>query len=473
MGTSNVSTDMCSIYDPNVRMHVRPSSVMKHLLRLDTHDSLSTLSSQNSHHTLMSQDWQHNISQQGSQCKVSQPDTLSTPLQPPPQNTAPQHSTMQNLPAQPTDTLRLLDILKILDARHVTGHAALDLLVWYAREAGALESKDLTDDDQLTLLDVLLRCLDRNLRVGVNTRIISSAYKVESASDDHFTPFGVALGKSISVEDLGRLFENISDVDERGQDWWFISRKLDGVRCIIVVEVEMSSMSVFCESQKLQVTSVRAVSRSGRPIRTLSILLEQVRKGVSQSVHVRQVLQDAAEKGQQLGPANKPGTATIYMDGEVCVLREATEKDKVTGQGCVGQSESEAPPPLVEDFAGIVGPLKRKNYTVPNPAYFPFDMLTYDEFHYWSSDTARFSHAPFWVRKQRVEEFVKESEEKAGRGPSAVIRSLEQVRVCTVDQVRVWMQRAIENDWEGLILRRGNAYEGKRRYVELLEYDMI
>jgi DNA ligase-1 len=104
-------------------------------------------------------------------------------------------------------------------------------------------------------------------------------------------------------------------VDFDSGDWWF-SRKLDGVRCICIIDAA---------------GEIRFFSRAGNEFLTLSVLGEDIKR---------------------LGLKSK------VLDGEVCIMREDG----------------------LEDFQGIIKEIGRKNHTIKTPKYWVFDFLELSEF---------------------------------------------------------------------------------------------
>jgi DNA ligase-1 len=98
-------------------------------------------------------------------------------------------------------------------------------------------------------------------------------------------------------------------------EWW-ASRKLDGVRCITVIDADGEP---------------KFYSRAGNELLTLTILAQDIKK---------------------LGLKNK------ILDGEVCVMK----------------------PGGLEDFQGVIKEIGRKNHTIQNPKYYVFDFLEASEF---------------------------------------------------------------------------------------------
>jgi DNA ligase-1 len=100
------------------------------------------------------------------------------------------------------------------------------------------------------------------------------------------------------------------------KDDWYLSRKLDGVRCLAIFN-EWGEVSLY--------------SRSGKPFLTL----ENVKKEL-QSLDLQNVV----------------------MDGEICMV----DKD--------GN----------EDFQSIIKEIKRKNHTIEKPLFQVFDLITAEDF---------------------------------------------------------------------------------------------
>ena len=97
---------------------------------------------------------------------------------------------------------------------------------------------------------------------------------------------------------------------------WFASRKLDGVRCITIVDPS---------------GNVKCYSRAGKEFKTL----DKVRTDISAM-----------------------GVRGVVFDGEICLV----------------DSDGN------EDFQGIMKQIKRKNHTIENPIYKLFDYITLDDF---------------------------------------------------------------------------------------------
>jgi DNA ligase-1 len=143
--------------------------------------------------------------------------------------------------------------------------------------------------------------IDRNLK----TR--STASMINKVKPGLIPTFDVALAKAFDEKTQKKVDWN---------DCWFVSRKLDGVRCLTVID-ENGEPKFF--------------SRQGKEFLTLDNLKTDIKA---------------------LGLKN------TVLDGEVCIVDENGD----------------------EDFAGIIKEIKRKDHVIKTPFYWMFDMLTMEEF---------------------------------------------------------------------------------------------
>ena len=181
------------------------------------------------------------------------------------------------------------NIFKLLDdlqSRSITGHDAI----------GAVNSFI----DQHQEYEELIHCIiDKDLKTRAGDKIINKAIS------DHIPEFSVALADKYDP--------NIVD----WKDGWYVSRKIDGARCIAIVD--NNGNTAF-------------YSRTGKTFETLDIVA---------------------------GGIKALGISNVVLDGELCLLDENGN----------------------EDFQGVMKQLKKKDHTIPNPSYKIFDMLTHDEFY--------------------------------------------------------------------------------------------
>jgi DNA ligase-1 len=180
----------------------------------------------------------------------------------------------------------IFDLLNALKNRDITGHDAI----------GAVN----TFIDSYPDYEELIFCIiDKDLKTRAGDKIINKAIA------NHIPEFSVALADKYEP--------NIVN----WKDGWYVSRKIDGARCIAIVD--SNGDATF-------------YSRTGKEFDTLAI----VRGGI-----------------KTLGITN------VVFDGELCLVDDEGN----------------------EDFQGVMKQLKKKDHTIPNPSFKIFDMLTHDEFY--------------------------------------------------------------------------------------------
>jgi DNA ligase-1 len=179
----------------------------------------------------------------------------------------------------------IFTLLNDLNDRVYTGHDAIAMV-----NAFILQHKEYED--------LIFSIIDRNLEIRASESVINKVIP------NLIPTFDVALANKF---------------DPKRVDWndvWFASRKLDGVRCITIVDYQ---------------GNVKCYSRQGNEFTTL------------------QVVKDAIKELGVIG---------VVFDGEICLM----DKD--------GN----------EDFQGIMKQIKRKDHTIQSPKYVMFDYLTLKEF---------------------------------------------------------------------------------------------
>ena len=155
--------------------------------------------------------------------------------------------------------------------------------------------------------EILCRIIDRNLKIGISwDNYLSVIGQKESK-------FEVALAMNLDK------VKGINPIDGT----YYISRKLDGCRCICYVN------KVFSD------TWVEFKSRQNKIITTLDNLVEPIK-----------------EFTKNFGPGE------YVLDGEVCLMDDLGN----------------------EDFQGLMKEVTRKDHTIENPRYNVFDLLTRGEF---------------------------------------------------------------------------------------------
>jgi DNA ligase-1 len=181
------------------------------------------------------------------------------------------------------------DLLDDLRERQLTGHDAIGAIHTF------IDSQSNKDD-----IEELVYCIiDKDLKTRAGDKIINKAIP------DHIPEFSVALADKYEP----KLVD--------WKDGWYVSRKIDGARCIAIVD--SSGDTTF-------------YSRTGKEFDTLNV----VRDGI-----------------KNLNITN------VVLDGELCLVDDDGN----------------------EDFQGVMKQLKKKDHTIPNPSFKIFDMISHDEFY--------------------------------------------------------------------------------------------
>ena len=184
------------------------------------------------------------------------------------------------------------DLFYLLDAltkRTITGHDAIQYVKGYVQYMDEWQQ------------DLVFCILDKNLKTRTGADLINKAIT------GCVPTFKVALANSYDKQK--------SKVDFNEQTW-FASQKLDGVRCLAMVD-ENGKCNFY--------------SRQGKTFDTLDTLKNEI---------------------ESLNLCN------MVFDGEICIVDD---------EG-------------VEDFQGIMKEIKRKDHTIKNPKYKVFDYLMLEEF---------------------------------------------------------------------------------------------
>jgi len=186
-------------------------------------------------------------------------------------------------------------LLDYLNDRILTGHDAIKAVNRYV-------------SDNPMYADLIWNIIDRNLK----TR--STASMINKVIPGLIPTFDVALAKTYDEKTKKKI---------KWSDGWRVSRKLDGCRCICIID-ENGEVKFF--------------SRTGKEFLTLDNLKPEIKA---------------------LGVKN------MVIDGEICMLDEHGN----------------------EDFQNIIKEIKRKDHTIESPFYWMFDFLTLEDFQNKTSDT--------------------------------------------------------------------------------------
>ena len=188
----------------------------------------------------------------------------------------------------------LFTLLDDLNNRVCTGHTAIANVNRFVHE-------------NFIYKDLIFNIIDRNLK----TR--STASMINKVKPGLIPTFDVALAKAFDEKTQKKVI---------WEDRWFVSRKLDGVRCLTVIDANGEP---------------KFFSRQGKEFLTLENLKTDIKA---------------------LGLKN------TVLDGEVCIVDENGD----------------------EDFASIIKEIKRKDHTIATPFYWMFDMLDMQDFNSKTSE---------------------------------------------------------------------------------------
>ncbi len=189
----------------------------------------------------------------------------------------------------------IFGLLDDLNERIITGHDAIRAVNTFVNDNNIYE-------------ELIWNIIDRNLK----TRSTSSM--INKVIPNAIPTFDVALANTYNEKTKKKV--------NLGEDIWFLSRKLDGVRCLAFFD---------------EVGEVTFTSRSGKPFETLSNLKEEL-----EDLNIR----------------------NSVMDGEICMMDDNGN----------------------EDFQSIIKEIKRKDHTIENPMYKIFDFISLDDFENKISD---------------------------------------------------------------------------------------
>ena len=206
----------------------------------------------------------------------------------------------------------LFELLDKLTNREVTGHAAIELVNRFA-------TKNID-------WDLIYDIIDKDLKIRCGDSIINKAVP------GLIPTFKVALAQE---------YKGKCDWNDR----WWVSRKLDGVRCLAITDEE---------------GNCKLYSRMGKEFTTLNKVKEAI---------------------------EATGIINSVFDGEVCLVDEDGN----------------------EDFQGVMKQLRRKDHQIANPAFMIFDMLTRKEFEAEKSERTLYPRLIIlkqWLRGRFIDESI-------------------------------------------------------------------
>ena len=204
------------------------------------------------------------------------------------------------------------ELLDSLSDRKFTGHEAITLV------NGWVENNENGE--------LLYRIIDKNLDIRAGDKVINKAIP------GLIPTFSVALAQE---------YKGKCDWNDR----WWVSRKLDGVRCLAITDEE---------------GNCKLYSRMGKEFTTLNKVKEAI---------------------------EATGIINSVFDGEVCLVDEDGN----------------------EDFQGVMKQLRRKDHQIENPAFMIFDMLTRKEFEAEKSERTLYPRLIIlkqWLRGRFIDESI-------------------------------------------------------------------
>ena len=263
------------------------------------------------------------------------------------------------------------NMLERLNSREITGNAAIALV------EDTIAS--FAEEDR----PILNAIMDRNLKIGI------AAESFNKTTDDALNKFEVALAFNLDK------VKNVNPIDGT----YFASRKLDGVRCIAIVDTNAQE--------------VKFMSRQGKEFLSLSRLVQPMLDLCSQY------------------------SGTMVFDGELCAV------DK-NGN---------------EDFAGAVKRVTKKDQQATDIKYCIFDIIPYEAF-LAGEDKREHINFPFSDRYRQYTEMYMENMYVGD--VAKYIMPLVQERILTQEDFDKWTDAVSENGWEGFMLRKDAPYKAGR-----------
>ena len=198
----------------------------------------------------------------------------------------------------------IFNLLDSLNQRLITGHKAIEETNGFI----------LNNPEYKEILGLIL---DRNLKIRVSVKLINKALP------SLIPTFNVALAAKYDDKTKKKV--------DFKKDVWYVSRKLDGVRCLIVVDDKGKAKSF---------------SRAGKQFHTLSLVENEI---------------------------EKLGVKNVVYDGEMCIVDDKGN----------------------EDFQNVMKEIGRKDHTIQKGLFQIFDFIPYEIFKKGSSDSGTFSQRVF------------------------------------------------------------------------------
>ena len=307
-----------------------------------------------------------NITEKGLQTYLSKPKTKKQKIMP--SNIAPNS---------------FVSLYNELCMRKITGNAAKDAIISFINSYKDYET--------------LIICMfTKDLKVRIGIKLLNEAFP------NLIPEFEVTLALK---------YEDFSDTLKK--DDWYISRKLDGVRCLLIIKND----------------KIDFYSREGNIFTSMTQITHCVKNEI-----IPYLTKSEIEQG-------------VVLDGEACFLIIDNENK---------ESHSNSTINLKENFKDIVSAIRKKDEQI-NPTnfrMFVFDMIPYDVFFSTTNDKGQ-------MLKDRHDQL------KKLLNKSQHFIFLEQT-LYDDKSFSLLQEKSIREGWEGLMIRKNTIYK-KGRTKELLK----
>jgi DNA ligase-1 len=374
-----------------------------------------------------------------------------------------------------------------------------------ARSAGSIERFMVrhglikyNDKEEVSLhpaWDIFSRVIDRDLKAGISGRTIRSLSWPGDSSDSvsRIDPSPSSLGDSDQPQMIRQRFrsstemensetaafasgknkefscvkghsftdlDNISGELAKYCDRWFVSRKLDGVRVLALMDFYVLNDA----SQPLTCVDIQFVSRTGIIFSSLDKLKAQLKPLIDFPLLRHYLERDPMDISRDANGAVK----RLVLDGEVCVMVPKDEQKatpRLSDPGLITPADQLwEDNGLTEDFSASVSGVT-KNTTLEEPAYYAFDLLNWSEV--VNRGPAKGDDMIGLTFGERIPELqalvlwltqeLQDREEKVVR-----ITALNQLEIKATEMDESILGRAMDDGWEGLIFRADKPYVGTR-----------
>ncbi len=308
----------------------------------------------------------------------------------------------------------LFNLLDDLHARNITGHAAISCVNAFLKEYQKFERE-------------LGYIFDRNLQTRITATIINKVIP------GLIPEFEVALGYDYdSLDETADMIEKLiknRDIDKGKKEL----EKLIGTLAWStkpenLAEVIKTKIGTKYDKRPDLTDGSYFASRKMDGLRALGFIDNE-----GDARFFSREGNEFTTFGSVAAHVKKMGFKNIILDGEMCLIKDDGS----------------------DDFNGMQKEFRKKNHTIENARYRIFDALTYEEFKARKSETTLSQRrARFLMNDNLGNGFVREFNE--------FIKPIEQIQITNQDQFQDLRDLSAEKGWEGLIVRKDMAYEGRR-----------